>query len=101
MTSFQENHATERQIYSISELNRKVRGLLEDHLPPYLGRGEISNFARPASGHWYLSLKDDQAQVRCAMFRNANQRVLFNRATAPKYWSAAVPGFTKEEVSIN
>jgi exodeoxyribonuclease VII large subunit len=42
--------------------------------------GEISNFARPASGHWYLTLKDDQAQVRCAMFRNANQRVSFKPA---------------------
>ena len=77
MTTSQENHPTERQIYSISELNRKVRGLLEDHLPLIWVEGEISNFARPASGHWYLSLKDDQAQVRCAMFRNANQRVRF------------------------
>ncbi len=42
--------------------------------------GEISNFARPGSGHWYLTLKDDQAQVRCAMFRNANQRVGFQPA---------------------
>jgi exodeoxyribonuclease VII large subunit len=39
--------------------------------------GEVSNFACPASGHWYLSLKDNSAQVRCAMFRNANQRVKF------------------------
>ena len=77
MTISQENPPTERQIYSISELNRKVRGLLEDNLPLIWVEGEISNFARPASGHWYLSLKDDQAQVRCAMFRNANQRVRF------------------------
>ncbi|MDG1783829.1 MAG: exodeoxyribonuclease VII large subunit [Porticoccaceae bacterium] len=42
--------------------------------------GEISNFARPGSGHWYLTLKDDQAQVRCAMFRNANLRVGFQPA---------------------
>ena len=77
MTNFEENQQTERQIYSISQLNRKVRGLLEDHLSLLWVEGEISNFARPASGHWYLSLKDDQAQVRCAMFRNANQRVGF------------------------
>lgn len=42
--------------------------------------GEISNFARPASGHWYLTLKDGQAQVRCAMFRNSNMRVNFKPA---------------------
>ena len=72
-----ENQQSERRIYSISELNRKVRGLLEDQLPLLWVEGEISNFACPASGHWYLSLKDNQAQVRCAMFRNANQRVRF------------------------
>ena len=77
MINSQHNQQAERQILSISELNRKVRGLLEDHLPLLWVEGEISNFARPASGHWYLSLKDDQAQVRCAMFRNANQRVHF------------------------
>lgn len=77
MTSSEYNQQAERQILSISELNRKVRGLLEDHLPLLWVEGEISNFACPASGHWYLSLKDDQAQVRCAMFRNANQRVRF------------------------
>ncbi|MBF3321074.1 exodeoxyribonuclease VII large subunit, partial [Leptospira borgpetersenii serovar Hardjo-bovis] len=39
--------------------------------------GEISNFTQPASGHWYFTLKDDTAQVRCAMFRNSNRRVTF------------------------
>jgi len=39
--------------------------------------GEISNFVRPASGHWYFSLKDESAQVRCSMFRNANQHIKF------------------------
>ena len=68
---------TDRQILSVSQLNRSVRHLLETQLPMLWVEGEISNFARPASGHWYLTLKDDQAQVRCAMFRNANQRVNF------------------------
>ena len=68
---------TERQILSVSQLNRSVRHLLETQLPMLWVDGEISNFARPASGHWYLTLKDDQAQVRCAMFRNTNQRVGF------------------------
>jgi hypothetical protein len=39
--------------------------------------GEISNFTQPSSGHWYFTLKDDTAQVRCAMFRNSNRRVTF------------------------
>lgn len=38
---------------------------------------EISNFSQPASGHWYFTLKDDRAQVRCAMFRNSNRRTTF------------------------
>ena len=38
---------------------------------------EISNLSQPASGHWYFTLKDDRAQVRCAMFRNSNRRVTF------------------------
>ena len=71
------NQQSERQIFSISELNRRVSQLLETHLPLLWVEGEISNFACPASGHWYLSLKDNSAQVRCAMFRNANQRVAF------------------------
>ena len=72
-----ESTITDRQILSVSQLNRSVRHLLETQLPMLWVEGEISNFARPASGHWYLTLKDDQAQVRCAMFRNANQRVNF------------------------
>ena len=71
---------SERQIFSVSELNRTVRQLLETHLPLLWVEGEISNFARPASGHWYLTLKDGQAQVRCAMFRNSNMRVNFKPA---------------------
>lgn len=78
--SVMQNNPTDRQIYSVSQLNRSVRQLLETQLPLLWVEGEISNFARPASGHWYLSLKDDQAQVRCAMFRNANQRVNFQPA---------------------
>jgi len=62
-------------VYSVSQLNRLAKGLLEDHFPSVLVEGEISNFACPASGHWYLTLKDAGAQVRCAMFRNRNMFV--------------------------
>ncbi|WP_461518184.1 exodeoxyribonuclease VII large subunit [Porticoccus sp.] len=55
---------------TVSQLNRRARQLLETHLPLVWVEGEISNLSRPASGHWYFTLKDEQAQVRCAMFRN-------------------------------
>ncbi|MGH8529008.1 MAG: exodeoxyribonuclease VII large subunit [Nevskiales bacterium] len=61
-----------RHIYSVSRLNREAKDLLEHRFPLLWIEGEISNFSRPASGHWYFSLKDDKAQVRCAMFRNRN-----------------------------
>lgn len=62
---------------SPSQLNRQVRSLLESHFDFVWVEGELSNFARPSSGHWYFSLKDSSAQVRCAMFRNQNQRLRF------------------------
>lgn len=58
-----------RQVYSVAELNREARSLLEGGFPLLWVEGEISNLARPASGHVYFTLKDAQAQVRCAMFR--------------------------------
>lgn len=58
-----------RHILTPSQLNRAVRGLIEDALPLIWIEGELSNLARPASGHLYFSLKDAGAQVRCAMFR--------------------------------
>jgi exodeoxyribonuclease VII large subunit len=61
-----------RTVYSVSRLNREVRSLLESGLGALWVEGEISNLARPASGHWYFSLKDRDAQVRCAMFRQRN-----------------------------
>jgi len=62
---------------TVSQLNRQVRSLLESHFDFVWVEGEISNFAAPSSGHWYFSLKDGSAQVRCAMFRGRNQRVRF------------------------
>ena len=62
----------ERDVYSVSRLNREARVLLERGFGSLWLEGEISNFARPSSGHWYFSLKDATAQVRCAMFRQRN-----------------------------
>ncbi len=61
-----------RDIYTVSRLNREVRVLLERGFGSLWLEAEISNFSRPSSGHWYFSLKDTTAQVRCAMFRQRN-----------------------------
>lgn len=66
-----------RDIYTVSRLNREARGVLEGNFPLLWLEGELSNLARPSSGHWYFSLKDPQAQVRAAMFRNRNQLLRF------------------------
>ena len=64
-------------ILSVKDLNQMVKDLLADAIGQIWLMGEISNFSRPASGHWYFTLKDDTAQVRCAMFRNSNFRAGF------------------------
>ena len=69
--------ARERDVYTVSRLNKEVRLLLESGLPVLWLEGELSNFAAPASGHWYFSLKDAQAQVRCAMWRQRNSLLRF------------------------
>jgi exodeoxyribonuclease VII large subunit len=66
-----------RDIYSVSRLNREVRLLLERGFGTLWVEAEISNFSRPSSGHWYFSLKDANAQVRCAMFRQRNMLSAF------------------------
>jgi len=67
----------ERDVYTVSRLNKEVRLLLESGLPLLWLEGEVSNFAAPASGHWYFSLKDGTAQVRCAMWRQKNSLLRF------------------------
>lgn len=68
---------TQREVLSISLLNESARALLEGNFPLVWVEGEISNLARPASGHLYLSLKDASAQVRCAMFRMRSMHLGF------------------------
>jgi exodeoxyribonuclease VII large subunit len=60
---------------TVSQLNHLAKRLLESHFDYLWVEGELSNLATPASGHWYFTLKDDRAQVRCAMFKNRNQRL--------------------------
>ncbi len=62
-------------IISVTELNRRARLALEKSMPSCWVAGELSNLSRAGSGHWYFTLKDNQASVRCAMFRGRNQFV--------------------------
>ena len=64
-------------VYSVSQLNREAKRLLATHFMTVRVEGEVSNFSAPSSGHWYFSLKDAQAQIRCAMFRGQQQRLGF------------------------
>jgi exodeoxyribonuclease VII large subunit len=61
------------KIFKISEINRLAKNLLQSHLPKLWISGEVSNFIEATSGHWYFSLKDSQAQIKCTMFRGHNQ----------------------------
>jgi exodeoxyribonuclease VII large subunit len=61
------------RVFRVAELNFAIKQLLESSVPLLWVRGEISNLVKAASGHYYFSLKDDQAQVRCVMFRHKNQ----------------------------
>jgi exodeoxyribonuclease VII large subunit len=70
----------QRDIYSVSRLVRETRAVLEGSFPLLWVSGEISNLAQPASGHIYFSLKDEIAQVRCAMFRMKRQQLRFRPA---------------------
>jgi exodeoxyribonuclease VII large subunit len=67
----------QRRIYSVSELTREIRMLLEDHFPFLWVEGEISNFRIPSSGHYYFVLKDGESQIRCVMFRSQHRWLRF------------------------
>ena len=62
-------------VLSVSQLARRARILIEEHLGEVSVEGELSNFRRPGSGHWYFTLKDQGAQIRCAMFAGRNRAV--------------------------
>ncbi|HEV2703314.1 MAG TPA: exodeoxyribonuclease VII large subunit [Steroidobacteraceae bacterium] len=69
--------APERNVYTVTRLNREVRQLLERGLAVIWLEAELSNFSQPASGHWYFTLKDKEAQIRGAMFRQRNMNLGF------------------------
>lgn len=67
----------QREVLTVSQLNREARAVLEGNFPLLWIEGELSNVARPGSGHMYFTLKDEFAQVRCAMFRMRNMNLRF------------------------
>lgn len=68
---------SQQKILSVSELNRLAKDVLQASIPLLWVSGEVSNFTRAASGHWYFSLKDTHAQVRCVMFKGRNSNADF------------------------
>ena len=66
-----------REVLSVGDLNRAIASSLEAQFDTVLVSGEISNFKAYDSGHWYFSLKDEEGQIRCVMFRGRNGQVGF------------------------
>ncbi len=64
-------------VFTVSQLNQRAKQLLEISFAAVRVEGEISNLSRPSSGHWYFTLKDQSAQVRCAMFRSRTSQLRF------------------------
>ncbi|MGH9817928.1 MAG: exodeoxyribonuclease VII large subunit, partial [Candidatus Acidiferrales bacterium] len=77
MAQFSFNLAPERRVWSVSELNLRIRGVLEAQFRDLWVQGEISNCRPAQSGHLYFTLKDDAAQIRCVCFRNQARLLKF------------------------
>ena len=80
-----------RDILSVRRLNAELRAVIEGSFPLLWVEGEISNLATPRSGHLYFSLKDERAQVRCAMFRSQRLRLRFQPAGRPTTINPSTP----------
>jgi exodeoxyribonuclease VII large subunit len=76
--SSRRNTGADTSAISVTELNRQVKSMLENSFLSIRVQGELSNFAKPSSGHWYFTLKDPRAQIRCAMFKGSNRHLNFN-----------------------
>lgn len=74
----QPNRGNQRQILTVSQLNNKAKQLMESELGSVWLEGEISNFIQAASGHWYFTLKDSSAQIKCAVFKFKNRLINFS-----------------------
>ncbi len=81
-----------RSVVPVGELARSIAGFLERSFPAVWAAGEISNLTRAASGHWYFSLKDRDAQLRCVMFRSRAQAVDWSPREGDHVEARVVPG---------
>lgn len=66
-----------RTIFRVSQINRQIADTLESAFPSIWLKGELSNFVAHSSGHWYFSLKEEEAQIKGVMFRGSNQKLSF------------------------
>ncbi|SMM98119.1 Exodeoxyribonuclease VII large subunit [uncultured Candidatus Thioglobus sp.] len=66
------------EIYTVSDFLSLCHSSIENNMPSCWIQGEISNLSRPASGHWYFSIKDERGQIRCALFRLNQRNIKFN-----------------------
>jgi len=82
-----------REILSVGDLNRAIASSLEERFDAVWVSGEISNFKAYDSGHWYFSLKDEEGQIRCVMFRGRNGQVGFMPQSGDLVEVAANLGF--------
>ena len=82
-----------REILSVGDLNRAIASSLEERFDTVWVSGEISNFKPYDSGHWYFSLKDEEGQIRCVMFRGRNSQVGFMPQSGDLVEVAANLGF--------
>ena len=82
----QENYGalSSEKMLSVAQLNRRVSRLLEEGVPTLWVTGEVSNFVRASSGHWYFTLKDDRASVRAVMFRGKTAQLDFVPASGDR-----------------
>ncbi len=85
------------EVWSVAEVNAAVRGLIERELGPVWVRGEVTSFKAYASGHWYFTLQDAGAQVRCAMWRAFAQKAGAPPAEGTEVYALATPGLWEEK----
>jgi exodeoxyribonuclease VII large subunit len=85
------------EVWSVSDLNQAARVLLEQNMPPVWVRGEVTSFKSYASGHWYFTLQDGTAQVRCVMWRTWAQRAKSRPEEGAEVHAFGTPGLWEEK----
>jgi len=87
LVALQKNKKMQAKIYKVSEITREIKNLLEQSFPTLWVEGEISNYTLHSSGHRYFSLKDENAQIRCVLFRWEGRRLAFEPQDGMKVYA--------------